>query len=192
MALLLALAPPATAQEPEPEPEPTTPVLPDPDPAPAPPKPARPAPAKPAPRASPTPRYVAPEVALVAPVRQARSVPAAPARTKPKARANRAVSKPAATIRHLPVRDSSIVRLSETALVLAAEGEGGGGGDFSATALVAGLWLGLAGALLLIAWATPYVALPAPLNDRRGQLALMGANMFVVAGLGYFVVAATS
>ena len=79
-------------------------------------------------------------------------------------------------------------------LVLAAEGEGGGGssGDFSVTALVAGLWLGLAGALLLIALATLYVALPAPLNDRRGQLALMGTNMFVVAGLGYFVVAATS
>lgn len=98
---------------------------------------------------------------------------------------------PAETIRHLPIRDSSIVRLDETPLVLAAAGEGGGGG-VSATVLIAGVWLGLAGALLLVAFATPFVAAAARLNDRRGQFALIGTNMVVAAVVGYLVVAVTS
>jgi hypothetical protein len=189
-ALFVVLAPPAAAEEPEPEPTPT-PTLPDPDPAPAPapaPKPARPAPAKPANRPSPTPRYVAPEDTSPAP--QAQFVPVAPVRTEPKARAKPAVPKPAETIRHLPIRDSSIVRFDETPLVLAAAGEDGGG--VSATALVAAIWLSLAGALLLVAFVTPFVAIAARLNDRRGQFALIGTNMVVAAVVGYLVVAVTS
>lgn len=74
-------------------------------------------------------------------------------------------------------------------------GEGDGGG-VSATALVAGLWLGLAGALLLVACVTPFLAVAEPfgarLNDRRGQLALIGTNMVVAPAVGYLIVAATS
>lgn len=102
----------------------------------------------------------------------------------------RAVPKPEETIRRLPVRDSSIVRFDETPLVLAAAGEDGGGG--SATALVAAIWLGLAGVLLLVACVTPFVAVAARLHDRRGQFALIGTNMVVAAVVGYLVVAVTS
>lgn len=189
-ALFVVLAPPAAAQEPEPEPTPT-PTLPDPDPAPAPapaPEPARPAPAKPAARPAPTPRYVAPEV--TSPTPQAESVPVEPVPAAPKVPAKPAVPKPAETIRHLPIRDSSIVRFDETPLVLAAAGEDGGG--VSATALVAVIWLGLAGVLLLVACVTPFVAVAARLNDRRGQFALIGTNMVVAAVVGYLVVAVTS
>ena len=62
----------------------------------------------------------------------------------------------------------------------------------SATALVAAIWLGLAGVLLLVACATPFVAVAARLNDRRGQFALIGTNMVVAAVVGYLVVAVTS
>ncbi len=187
-ALFVALASPAAAEEPAPEP--ATPTLPDPDPAPAPaPKPARPAPKKPAARPATTPRYVAPEVDSPAP--QTRSVPSARVPAEPKAPAKPAVPKPAETIRHLPIRDSSIVRFDETPLVLAAAGEDGGGG-VSATALVAAIWLGLAGALLLIAYFAPLAAVAPRLNDRRGQFALVGTNMVVAAAVGYFVVVVTS
>jgi hypothetical protein len=193
-ALFVGMVPPAAAQEPEPEPTPT-PTLPDPDPAPAPapapaPKPARPAPAKPAarPAPTPTPRYVAPEV--TSPTPRAESVRVAPVPAAPKAPAKPAVPKPAETIRHLPIRDSSIVRFDETPLVLAAAGEDGGG--VSATALVAVIWLGLAGVLLLVACVTPFLAVAGRLNDRRGQFALIGTNMVVAAVVGYLVVAVTS
>jgi hypothetical protein len=114
----------------------------------------------------------------------------APVPAAPKAPAKPAVPKPAETIRHLPILDSSIVRFDETPLVLAAAGEDGGG--VSATALVAVIWLGLAGALLLVACVTPFVAVAARLNDRRGQFALIGTNMVVAAVVGYLVVAVTS
>lgn len=107
---------------------------------------------------------------------------------------------PAEALRRLPIRDPSIVRVDETAVVLAAAGlEPAGeddGGGISATAVAAGLWLGLAGALLLVACVTPFLAVAEPLgarlNDRRGQFALIGTNMVVAAVVGYLVVAVTS
>lgn len=120
-------------------------------------------------------------------------------RAKPKPRAKPA-AKPSEEFRHLPIRDPSIVRVDETAVVLAAAGldpagEGDGGG-ISATALVAGVWIGLAGALLLVACVTPFLAVAEPLaarlNHRRGQFALIGTNMVVAAVVGYLVVAVTS
>jgi hypothetical protein len=120
------------------------------------------------------------------------------ARSKPNAGRKGAV-KPAAAIQHLPIRDPSIVRVAESADVLgpvalvaagAPDDEG-----VSTTTVLAGVWLGLAGALLLVASLMPYVAVAdwlIRLNDRRGQLALIGINMVAVAVLGYLVVAATS
>ena len=107
--------------------------------------------------------------------------------------------KAAAAIQHLPIRDPSIVRVTESSDVLgpvalvaagAADDEG-----VSTTTVLAGVWLGLASALLLVASLMPYVAVAdwlIRLNDRRGQLALIGINMVAVAVLGYLVVAATS
>jgi hypothetical protein len=188
-ALFVALASPAAAEEPAPEP--ATPTLPDPDPAPAPvPKPA---PKKPAARSATTPRYVAPEVDSPAP--QTRSVPSAQVPAEPNAPAKPVVPKPAETIRHLPIRDSSIVRVDETTLVLAASGvvpAAQGDGGISATEVVAVLWLGLAGALLLIAYFAPLAVVAPHLNDRRGQFALIGTNMVVAAAVGYFVVVVAS
>jgi hypothetical protein len=104
-------------------------------------------------------------------------------------------TQPAEALRHLPIRDPSIVRVDETALVLAASGvvpAAQGDGGISATEVVAVLWLGLAGALLLIAYFAPLAAVEPRLNDRRGQFALIGTNMVVAAAVGYFVVVVTS
>jgi hypothetical protein len=98
-------------------------------------------------------------------------------------------------LRHLPIRDPEIVRVDETALVLAASGvvpAAKGDGGMSATEVAAGLWLGLAGVLLLIACVSPLAAVAPRLNDRRGQFALIGTNMVVAAVVGYLVVAVTS
>jgi hypothetical protein len=106
-----------------------------------------------------------------------------------------AVSKPEEALRRLPIRDPSIVRVDETAFVLAASGVepvANRDGGISTTEVAVGLWLGLAGALLLVACATPLVAVAPRLNDRRGQFALVGTNMVVAAVVGYLVVAVTS
>ena len=54
------------------------------------------------------------------------------------------------------------------------------------------IWLGLAGALLLVAYFAPFAAVAPDLNNRRGQFALIGTNMVVAAAVGYFVVVVTS
>jgi hypothetical protein len=120
-------------------------------------------------------------------------------RTRAKATAGRkGVLKPA-PLRRLPIRDPSVVRVTAPAHVLGAvavvRAEPRDHEGVSTTTVVAGVWLGLAGALLLVASLMPYVAVADPLvrfNDRRGQLALIGVNMVAVAVLGYLVVAATS
>jgi hypothetical protein len=87
--------------------------------------------------------------------------------------------------------------VDETALVLAASGlvpaakADSSGISTTVVFAVAGLWLGLAGALLLVAFVTPFVAAAAGLNKRRGQFALIGTNMVVAAAVGYLVVAAS-
>jgi hypothetical protein len=116
-------------------------------------------------------------------------------RSKSKARLKPAVSRPEEALRRLPIHDPSIVRVDETAFVLAASGlepVTNRDGGISATEVAVGLWLGLAGALLLIACATPLVAVAPRLNEWRGQLALVGTNMVVAAVVGYLVVAVTS
>ena len=85
--------------------------------------------------------------------------------------------------------DETAVVLAASGLVPAGEGDGGG---ISATVLITGVWLGLAGALLFVACVTPLVAVAARFNDRRGQFALIGTNMVVAAVVGYLVVAVTS
>ena len=79
--------------------------------------------------------------------------------------------------------------LAASGLVPTGEGEGG---VINSTVLIAGVWLGLAGALLLVACVTPFLAVATGLNDRRGQFALIGTNMVVAAAVGYLVVAVTS
>jgi hypothetical protein len=142
---------------------------------------------------APTRRYVPPVVNESVPRPQRASVRA---RAKPNAARNR-VLEPAA-VRHLPIRDPSIVRVTGAADVLAAVAVVPAGATddegLSTMTVVSGVWLGLAGALLLIASLMPYVAVADPLvrlNDRRGQLALIGVNMIAVVVVGYLV-AATS
>jgi hypothetical protein len=59
--------------------------------------------------------------------------------------------------------------------------------------LAAALWLGLAAALLLIAYITTLVVVPQPLGtflyERRSQFALIGMNMVAAAAVCYLVVA---
>jgi hypothetical protein len=80
--------------------------------------------------------------------------------------------------------------------VLAAAGFDPGGEEddgIGAIALAAAFWLGLAAALLLIAYVTPFVVAPQPLgtflHERRGQFALIGVNMVAAAAVCYLVVA---
>lgn len=101
------------------------------------------------------------------------------------------------TLRRLPIRDASLPS-SETALVLAAFGvdpvrsEDEGLGTI---ALATAVWLGLAVALLVIAYLTPLlVSQPSfgpvlyVLHERRNQVALVGANMMAAAAVCYLVV----
>lgn len=199
--VLVASAAPAAAQEPDPEPAPTLPA-PDPAPptAPAPPKPAaakptpRPAAPAPAPVRTPAPaqsRYVPP--AVLTPTPQAQS-PSRPTRPKRVTRKQPAVSAPVEPLRRLPIRDASLPS-GETALVLAAFGvEPAGSEDdgLGAIALAAAVWLGLAFALLVIAYVTPLLVSQPPfgpfLHERRSQFALVGANMVATAAVCYLVV----
>jgi hypothetical protein len=106
--------------------------------------------------------------------------------------------KPEEALRHLPIRDASIVRLDVKANVagaVAVVSRGSGEDGVSATGIVVTVWLAFAAALLLVASLMRYLVAVdplAPLVDRRGQLALIGTNMIAVAVVGYLVVAATS
>ena len=197
--LLVASAAPAAAQEPDPEPAPT---LPAPDPAPPrAPAPAKPAAAKQAPRPAPAPtpaparpRYVAPAPAVVAPAPQARAR-SQPARRKREAQKQPAAAKQPETIRPRLIRDGSLPSQGETALVLAAFGvepatsEDGG---LEPITLATAVWLGLALALLAIAFLTPLLASRSPvvlfLHERRNQVALVGANMVATAAVCFLIV----
>ena len=98
-------------------------------------------------------------------------------------------------LRRLPIRDASLPSQRETALVLASFGvdpatsEDDGVG---AIALAAAVWLGLAFALLAIAFLTPLLVSQPPfgpfLHERRNQVALVGANMVATAAVCYLVV----
>jgi hypothetical protein len=69
-------------------------------------------------------------------------------------------------------------------------------GGLSAAVVAAGLWLGLASALLLVASLTPLLAVGTPFGVRlfrlRGRLALIATNMIFALLVGYLVVVATS
>lgn len=191
-AIFVMTASPAAAEDPEPLPAPT---LPAPDPAPpAPaPKPARPAPVKkPAARPAPAPVHVAPAVspAIVTPTPQTQRR-STPVRAKRPARVKRAVTRPA-EVRRLPIRDAAAPRVDETALVLTAAHIGEDDGGFGALGLVTAFWLGLAAALLLVAYLVRFAEVPQPLGlflyERRSVLALIGVNMVFAAAICYLVV----
>jgi hypothetical protein len=117
-------------------------------------------------------------------------------RAKRKTPRRAAVTKPVEELRRLPIRDASRPAPGETALVLAAAGfDPGGDADdgISAIGLAAAFWLGLAAALLLIAYVTPFVAVPQPfgtfLYERRRQFVVIGMNMVATAAVCYLVVA---
>jgi hypothetical protein len=201
--LSAAAASPATAQEPEPEPAPP-PTLPAPDPAPpVPPRraptPAPPPPPAATPRAAPSPRYVPPEV--VAPDSQPTFRPSPPERATPKAPVKAAAPKPVEPLRRLPTRDPPIVRietlqvLSSAGLVRSVDRDDVDGG-LSAAVVAAGFWLGLASALLLVAFLTPLLAVGTPFGARlfgvRGRLAVIATNMILALVVGYLVVGASS
>lgn len=83
----------------------------------------------------------------------------------------------------------------ETPLVLAAFGVSPGNEDdgVGTIALAAAVWLGLAAALLGLAYLTPFLVSQQPLgpflHERRNQFALVGANMIAAAVVCYLVVA---
>jgi hypothetical protein len=190
-AIFVVTASPAAAEDPEPLPAPT---LPAPDPAPpAPaPKPARPAQVKKP--AAPAPVRVAPAVvpAIVTPSPQTQPLRSAPVRAKRPTRAKRAVTSPAEPLRRLPIRDGSAPPVDETALVLTAARIGEDDGGFGALGLVTAFWLGLAAALLIVAYAVRFAEVPQPLRvflyERRSVLALIGVNMVFAAAICYLVV----
>ena len=192
-AIFLANVSPAAAEDPEPLPAPT---LPAPDPAPpAPaPAPARPAPVKkPAARPAPAPVRVTPAVSPVvvtpAPETTRRSAPVRAKRPAPK---KRAVTSPVEPLRRLPIRDASAPRADETRLVLTAASIEADDGGFGAIDLVTAFWLGLAAALLIVAYVVRFAEVPQPfgmfLYERRSVLALIGVNMVAAAAICYLVV----
>jgi hypothetical protein len=127
--------------------------------------------------------------------------PSPPKRAKPKARAKAAAPKPVEPLRRLPPRDPPIVRveplqvLSSAGLIRSVDRDDVDGG-LSAAIVVAGLWLGLASALLLVASAAPLLAIETPFGARlyglRGRLALIATNMILALVVGYLVVMASS
>jgi hypothetical protein len=193
-AIFVANVSPAAAEDPEPLPAPT---LPAPDPAPPAPVPARPAPvkkpaARPAP--APAPARVAPAVspAIETPAPQSQARPSTPVRAKRPSRTKPAATIPAEPIRRLPIRDASPPPLDETTLVLTAARIGEDDPGFGAIGLVAALWLGLAAALLVVAYVVRFAEVPQPfgmfLYERRSVLALIGVNMVAAAAICYLVV----
>jgi hypothetical protein len=191
-AIFLANVSPAAAEDPEPLPAPT---LPAPDPAPPAPAPARPAPVKkPAARPAPAPVRVTPAVtpAVVTPTPQTEPRRSTPVHAKRPARAKRAVTRPPQPIRRLPIRDAFAPRVDETTLVLTAASIGADDGGFGAIDLVTAFWLGLAAALLIVAYVVRFAEVPQPfgmfLYERRSVLALIGVNMVAAAAICYLVV----
>ena len=102
------------------------------------------------------------------------------------------MTSPAEPIRRLPIRDASAPRVDETALVLTAARIGEDDGGFGALGLVTAFWLGLAAALLIVAYAVRFAEVPQPLRvflyERRSVLALIGVNMVFAAAICYLVV----
>ncbi len=189
-AIFVANVSPAAAEDPEPLPAPT---LPAPDPAPPAPAPARPAPVKkPAARPTPAPVHVAPAVSPVVVTPAPQTQRSAPVRAKRPARAKPAVTSPAEPIRRLPIRDASAPPVDETTLVLTAARLGETDGGFGAIDLVTAFWLGLAAALLIVAYVVRFAEVPQPfgmfLYERRSVLALIGVNMVAAAAICYLVV----
>lgn len=194
-AIFVVAASPAAAQDPDPLP---APPLPAPDPAPPapPPAPARPAPVKkPAAKPAPAPARVTPAVAptiVTTPPTQPRR--SAPVRAKSPTRAAKpVVASPPEPLRRLPIRDASTPHVEETTLVLTAARVGDDDGGFGAIGLVTVFWLGLAAALLILAYAVRFAEVPQPWGlffyERRGVLALIGVNMAAMAAVCYVIVA---
>jgi hypothetical protein len=194
-AIFVVAASPAAAQDPDPLP---APPLPAPDPAPPAPAPARPAPVKkPAarPTPAPAPAQVAPAVApaIVTPPAETQPIRSTPVRAERPTRTKRAVTSTVEPLRRLPIRDASTPRIEEATLVLTAARIGEEDGGFGAIGLITVFWLGLAAALLIVAYVARFAEVPQPwgmfLYERRSVLALIGVNMAAMAAVCYVIVA---
>ena len=95
-------------------------------------------------------------------------------------------------IRRLSIRDATAPPVDETTLVLTAARIGEADGGFGAIDLVTAFWLGLAAALLIVAYVVRFAEVPQPfgmyLYERRSVLALIGVNMVAAAAICYLVV----
>ena len=103
------------------------------------------------------------------------------------------VTSPPQALRRLPIRDASVPRVEETTLVLTAARIGEDDAGFGAIGLVAVFWLGLAAALLILAYAARFAEAPQHwelfLYERRSVLTLIGVNMAAMAAICYVIVA---